>query len=255
MQFTVKKRYVDPKLKLGLLMCLFVGGFTYYNENHISDFSLILCLSLLLLIFVLIVPYIINSIILNILRLMKNQWIDYKYFEFGDNGLFFTYWEKDIRFDTNIRGIKVQNYGFDYMFDFGNGKKAFIYGEKGESWKGEANYSFMYLAKLIARAKYAKLPVNLTYGWKIKSISEDLLKGKKFDIYLKEANFSFEKILLNKDGIKISKNNKDFLIENEKIKCNYIVKTPKENYWLSCFGFSNKYLVSLTVNGWLVCKI
>lgn len=255
MQFTIKKRIIDPKIQLGVLMCVLVGGYVFYNAHSISNTSLIVALILLALIILLILPYLISSIVLNFLRLRKFDGVDYKYLEFGDNGLFFTYEDKDTRFDTNIKEIKIKNCFCDYIFSFGNDKKVLIFGEKGESWQGEYNYSFMFLAKLIARVKHAGFPLKLAFGWKVKEISEDIKNGKEFKIELKESNFSFEKILMNNKGIIINKHNKEYLIRPENIKCHYLVKTPKENYWLKFLGFSNKYLVVSTVNGWIICKI
>lgn len=255
MKFTIKKKYVDPKIQLGFLMVFFVVGCIYNKELSLSAHSIVALSILTGLLLILIYPYVINCLLINYYRVKKNEWVDYKYLEFGDNGLFFSYEDKDIRFDSNITEMTIKKVLLDYVIELGNKREIPIPTEKSESWKGEMRYSFMYLARLLTRVYEAGLPIRIHKSWSIQEISDKVCEGLEIRTKFKEANFKFDSLLLSEKGLKIDFKEKTFVINPEKIKSMYVVKTPKNYYWLSILGFKNTYLICNTNSGWMITKI
>jgi len=257
MQYKIKKQNFDTKLKVSIVILIFVC-WALFNMWHIMEKSSIIVMLLLTMIILIIVyPYIRYCINIFRYRAINKRMTDYTYIEWGDNGLFFSYPEQDIRIDTNIKQCVIKKTGWDYLFIFGEKKEFLIPSEKPEDWEGEDKYSFMYIAKLIAKVKYANLPLILEGKWSIENVHTDIANNNKnYLLELKESNINYEKLTLDSKGLKLSKKNgKDFFMDIKNISIVYKIKTPKNHYWLNILNLQNDYLVIKLNNSWLVWKI
>lgn len=261
MKFQVKQLKVDTKIKLSFLICLFIC-WSMFNMWHSFDNLSISILSILCFCMVVLVyPYIFHFFNIIRYRMWNKDIVDYRYIECGDNGLLFSYKDKHIRLDSNIKEIYITKKMVDYLFSFGTGKKFLIPTEKPEEWEsksdGDSKFSFMYLAKLVAKVQVAGLPVKLSGLWSIKEVTEDFKKNDKnlISIY-KESNVNFKKLIIDSKGLSLEKETGgQIFIEKERISNIFIIETPKTSYWLCALRRKNRYISININNSWLVWKI
>lgn len=259
MQFNVMKRKIDAKIKASLLICLFVAWSLFTMRHTMNSSNITILVLLVITIFLLLHPYLLKLFTILRLRLWNSRITEYEYIEIGENGLYFRYPDLDLRLDTNISEIVIDRKGYDYIFGFGNNRKFLIPTEKPSEWMGNDHFSFMFLAKTIAKNHAFGIPIRTSGKWKITDVKDKILSGSQYyKISKTESSLTFARLFLDKNFLIIESvdNSKPAItINSSEITFIYEVKCPKTNYWLNIFGQFDKYLIISIGKNWFVCKI
>lgn len=258
MQFNILKRKMDAKIKASLLICCFISWGVFTIRNSMKDDDVFIVLGLVVLILTFLHPYLISLASTIGLRTYNHRITDYEYVEWGNNGLYFRYPDLDIRLDTNISEIKIIKKGYDYLYSFGNNRTFLIPTEKPSEWLGDDKFSFLYLAKIIAKSYSHNIPTTLSGAWKITDIKNSILSGKnRYLLSHKESNLEFSKLCLNQEFLILESpdNNKaNITVPTIELSFIYEIQAPTNHYWLNILGFKHKFLVVNIEKNWFVCR-